>query len=785
MIDSRPVDDLSAVEAEAELERLCDLVAAADRAYYQADAPTMTDADYDRHRRRLEAIEARFPDLIRADSPSHRVGAAPSSGFGKVEHLAAMLSLDNLFSPADVEDFIARIRRFLALKETSDLAFTAEPKIDGLSCSLTYQAGALVRAATRGDGRVGEDVTANIRTLADIPRRLEGGDVPGLIEVRGEVFMSHVDFDSLNRSETAAGRKPFANPRNAAAGSLRQLDPETTRARPLRFFAYAWGYADRPFCTTQMDALAAFARWGLPVSGETRRVASLEDMLTVYAAIRDRRAALGYDIDGVVYKVDRVDFQERLGFVSRSPRWAAAHKFPAEQALTEVLSIDIQVGRTGKLAPVARLRPVTVGGVVVSNATLHNEDEIARKDVRVGDWVIVQRAGDVIPQIVSVALDRRPGGTAPYVFPQTCPACGAGAVRASRGGGVDVDRRCTGGLTCPAQAVERLKHFVSRRSFDIEGLGARQIELFHQAGVLSGPQDIFHLETRISEKGLPPLAGWEGFGELSAGKLLAAIAKARRQPFARFVNALGIRHIGETASLLLSRHFVTIADFVALMRTAAGERPTDAYRRLRETPRLGEAGLEALLQAAPHLPPDPPVEDLAAAIAALRLKTVNRAVCASLAARYDNWERFSEAVRAAAEGRPGDAYSAIATIDGLGEVAAEALFEFLSEPHNQVMVKALLDVVTVEDADIPEGQGAVVGKTVVFTGALELMTRDEAKAQAQKAGAKVASSVSKKTDLVVAGPGAGSKLDDARRLGVRVVTEAEWLALSGAGGSAG
>ncbi len=786
MSDTTPVPKLKKAEAAAEWTRLAEAIRAADRAYYQSDAPHLTDAEYDKLRLRLGEIEARFPELRTADSPTQNVGAALTSGFAKIEHLKPMLSLDNMFEDQEVGEFLIRVRRFLALKPDEPVGVTAEPKIDGLSCSLLYEDGRLVRAATRGDGRVGEDVTANVRTLDDVPDKLKGKSWPARIEVRGEIYMSHADFAELNKREAAAERKTFANPRNAAAGSLRQLDPEITRIRPLRFFAYAWGDVSEPFADTQWGAVQAFRKWGFAVNPEMKLAHNAEGLLKVYHAIEAKRASLGYDIDGVVYKIDRLDWQARLGFVSRSPRWASAHKFPAEQAMTQLLGIDIQVGRTGKLAPVARLQPVTVGGVVVSNATLHNEDEIARLGVQIGDWVIVQRAGDVIPQIVRVVLERRPKDAHAFKFPHTCPACGSAAERGGSAGEEDVDRRCTGGLICPAQAVERLKHFVSRRAFDIEGLGQKQIELFHGEGVVTAPQHIFSLQARIVEVGKPPLEDWEGFGETSAKNLFDAIEKSATQPFARFLNALGVRHVGETSAQLIAKHFGSFKSLQQAMSRAESERPNDAFRRLESIERLGPAARAALLDAAgalpkaPHLSLDDRLEGSLIAFAGAAKLKLNKAVLAALAATYGDWSSFRSELVAASKGRPGEGFAAIASIDGLGEVAAEALLDFFAEPHNREMLAALLKKVTVEDFETADTSGSLVAeKTVVFTGALEKMTRDEAKAQAQALGAKVASSVSSKTDYVVAGPGAGSKLADAEKLGVKVLSEDEWLKLIG------
>ena len=776
-----PVADLTKAAAKKELAKLAEAIRAADAAYYQEDAPHMSDADYDALRQRLNAIEAQFPELKQADSPSDAVGASPVQGFGKITHLKPMLSLDNLFSEEDAADFIARVRRFLNLKDSEEVVVTAEPKIDGLSISLLYENGELTRAATRGDGAVGEDVTANIRTLKDVPHKLKGKGHPAQIEVRGEIYMTMKDFEAFQEAETEAGRKRPANPRNAAAGSLRQKDASVTASRPLRFFAYTWGFVSEPFATTQMEAVERFAAWGLPVNPEMKRAVGVEDMLAVYRSIESRRASLGYDIDGVVYKVDRIDWQERLGFVSRSPRWAAAHKFPAQQAMTQLLGIDIQVGRTGKLAPVARLEPVTVGGVSVSNATLHNEDEIARLGVMINDWVIIQRAGDVIPQIVRVVEEKRPKDAKKYRFPQTCPFCGSEAVRGGGDGGEEVDRRCTGGLICPAQAVERLKHFVSRRAFDIEGLGAKQIEEFFEAGVIIAPQHIFMLDERIAKAGKPPLEEWEGYGETSAARLRDAIAKASTQPLDRFINALGIRHIGETNALLLARHFGT---FEALQETATRgveQRANDAYRRLEALEGIGPGARDKLLDAAPGLPAkllaslDTSLEGELSSIAGL-----NKTARAALAHAYGDWKTFRDEVQSAAEGRPGEDLIALAAINGFGEVAAEALVDFFAEKHNRDVVDELARRVQVTPYKLADTSGSkVAGLTVVFTGSLEKMTRDEAKEQAIGLGAKVSGSVSKKTDLVVAGPGAGSKLADAEKHGVKVLSEDEWLKLIG------
>jgi len=694
----RPVAELSREEAVAELERLAGEIAEHDRRYYQEDAPSVSDAEYDGLRQRNAAIEAAFPDLVRPDSPSLRVGAAPSEKFAKVRHRVPMLSLDNAFDEADVEGFVERIRRFLKIDADTEVAFTAEPKIDGLSASLRYENGVLVQAATRGDGEEGEDITANIRTIGEIPHRLKGKGFGDVFEVRGEVYMSHADFEALNGRQEADGKPLFANPRNAAAGSLRQLDPRVTASRPLRFFAYAWGETDGLPAETQWGVYEAFGTWGLPTNPLMRRVGSVAEIMDFYRHVEESRASLGYDIDGVVYKVDRLDWQTRLGFVSRSPRWAIAHKFPAEKATTVLEDIEIQVGRTGALTPVAKLKPVTVGGVVVSNATLHNEDEIARKDVRIGDTVIVQRAGDVIPQILGAVMEKRPKDAVPYEFPTQCPVCGSHAVREinPRTGKEDVVRRCTGSLVCPAQAVEKLIHFVSRNAFDIEGLGAKQVTAFFEDGLIRTPADIFTLKAR-DEQNLKKLKDREGWGSTSVRNLFEAIDERRNIDLNRFIFALGIRHIGETTAKLLARH-------------------------------------------------------------------------------YGTFEAFRAAVDAASEGSESEAFQDLLSIDGIGITVAEALVEFFAEPRNGEVIDALLEGVTPKEAEQPQGvESPVTGKTVVFTGSLERFTRDEAKAMAERLGAKVASSVSSKTDLVVAGPGAGSKLKKATELGIEVIDEDTWL----------
>lgn len=700
---TEPVDDLSADEASAELERLAAEISRHDQLYYQSDAPTISDADYDALRRRNDAIESRFPGLVRPDSPSRRVGASPAQGFGKVRHAVPMLSLGNAFDDQDVEDFVQRVRRFLGIAAGDALAVTAEPKIDGLSISIRYENGRFVQAATRGDGVEGENVTANVQTLRDVPRQLKGSRVPDVIDVRGEIYLGHEDFRKLNEEQAKANAKVFANPRNAAAGSLRQLDSRITASRPLRFFAYAWGEATPLPADTQFGVCEAFAKWGLPVNPLMRVCQTTEELIAYYREITLKRAGLGYDIDGVVYKVNRLDFQERLGFVSRAPRWAIAHKFAAEQATTILRDIEIQVGRTGALTPVAKLQPVTVGGVVVANATLHNEDEIARKDIRVGDTVIVQRAGDVIPQVVSVVLEKRPKDSEPYVFPQVCPVCDSHAVREvdEKTGTADVVRRCTGGLICSAQAKERLKHFVSRDALDIEGLGDEKIELFFEDGRIRQPVDIFTLAER-DKTSLKRLKDQKGLGAKSVEKLFAAIDARRRVGLDRFIYALGIRHIGETTARDLAKAFGSLGAFRAAVAAAiAGGRESEAYRDIDD-------------------------------------------------------------------------------IEGIGEVVVDALIDFFSEPHNIEAVDNLLGEIEVTPfVRAAPVASAVADKTVVFTGSLERLSRSEAKAQAERLGAKVAGSVSKKTDYVVAGADAGSKLSKARELGVTILTEDEWLALIG------
>jgi DNA ligase (NAD+) len=791
-----PTSSLTQAEAETELARLAAEIARHDELYHAREAPEITDADYDALRRRNEAIEARFPDLVRADSPSSRVGAAPAEEFTTIRHRVPMLSLGNAFEEQDVADFDGRVRRFLGLAASETVDFCAEPKIDGLSISLTYEKGHLSIAATRGDGQQGENVTANVRTIKEIPQALKGRDVPGLIEVRGEIYLGHADFAALNAAQEAAGGKIFANPRNAAAGSLRQLDSTVTASRPLRFFAYTWGEAESLPANTQHGVVAAFQRWGLPVNPLLRRCASVADLLTFYRDIEAQRATLGYDIDGVVYKIDRLDWQTRLGFVSRSPRWAVAHKFPAEKATTVLRDIEIQVGRTGSLTPVAKLEPVTVGGVVVSNATLHNEDEIARKDVRIGDTVIVQRAGDVIPQVLGAVLEKRPKGAVAYVFPRVCPVCGSAAVREGEEERVegkeaaetaDVIRRCMGGLVCPAQAKERLKHFVSRNAFDIEGLGDERIDLFHEAGRIRSPAEIFTLAARDGA-GADKLAEQKGFGQKSVDNLFAAIEARRRIGLDRFLFALGIRHIGETTARDLAKAFSTIETLRAAIEAAAKDRPGPNYLRLMGINGLGPKTAEALMQhwsskdAETRTDLFGGAEAMTFAQAIAGIKGVRAAAAEALDGAFATVGDFIETARKASAEMPGDGYRELSGLQGIGTVATAALLDFFAEPRNVAVVEALLGQVTVLPFERPAvAASAVTGKTVVFTGSLEKLSRNEAKAQAERLGAKVAGSVSKKTDYVVAGADAGSKLTKAQELGLTVLSEDEWIALVGGG----
>ena len=696
------VEALTKAQAETELARLAEVLNEANTAYHTEDAPEISDAEYDALKRRNAAIEARFPDIKRADSPSEQVGAPVAEGFGKVRHAVPMLSLANAFDAEEVTEFDARIRKYLGLGSDAPLAYTAEPKIDGLSLSLRYEKGVLVQAATRGDGAVGENVTANARTIENIPQELK--NAPDLLEVRGEVYMSHADFAALNARQAERGGKTFANPRNAAAGSLRQLDAEITRVRPLQFFAYAWGALSEPLAETQKGAIDRLTELGFSTNPLTALCDGPSDMVAHYEKIEAQRATLGYDIDGVVYKVDDLALQERLGFRSTTPRWAVAHKFAAELAWTRLEGIDIQVGRTGALSPVARLQPVTVGGVVVSNATLHNEDYIkgldskgaeirGGKDVRVGDWVQIYRAGDVIPKVADVDLSKRPSDAEAFVYPTTCPECGSDAIREPG----DAVRRCTGGLICPAQAVENLIHFVSRKAFDIDGLGAKQVEQFYHDGWIAEPADIFTLKERYGT-GVQQLKNREGWGPKSADNLFQAIEDRREIPMARLIFALGIRHVGEAASSLIALH-------------------------------------------------------------------------------YGDWDNF-EAAMAEARGLDGPAWDDLIGVDGVGSVMAGSLVSAFAQEAERASIDRLVAHLTVIPAERPDTEGSpVAGKTVVFTGTLEKMSRAEAKARAERLGAKVSGSVSGKTDILVAGLGAGSKATKAADLGVETMDEDGWLAL--------
>ena len=736
------VAELTEEGAVAELACLAATIAEANRAYHGEDAPAISDAEYDALRRRNAAIEARFPHLKRADSPSEQVGAAPTEGFGKVRHEVRMLSLANALAREEVVEFDARIRRHLGLALDAPLAYVAEPKIDGLSLSLRYEDGRLAQAATRGDGAVGEDVTANVRTMREIPHRIEGA--PALLEVRGEVYMLHADFAALNARQEAAGARPFANPRNAAAGSLRQLDPEVTASRPLRLFTYAWGALSEPLAHTQMGAIERLRAMGLPTNPLTARCGTLDEMLAHHASIEARRAELGYDIDGVVYKVDDLALQRRLGARSSTPRWAIAHKFPAQTAWTRLRAIDIRVGRTGALSPTARLDPVTVGGVVVSNATLHNEDYIAGRaadgtpirggaDVRIGDRVQMYRAGDVIPKIAGVDLSARPEGAVPFHYPETCPECGSPAPREPG----DAVRRCTGGLICPAQAAEKLIHFVSRGAFDIEGLGEKQVEALFADGWIREPADIFTLAER-QERGEIDLVGREGWGEVSAANLLRAIEARRRIPLVRLLFGLGIRHVGEAGARLLARHYGTWDALVAA---------ADAARSAAERHRAaGEAERS----------------ERAAAVAEGRRARLKDA-------RDAAWEGVEPAARVA--------WDELVGIDGVGDTMALAVVDAFAAPRERGSIERLVERLDVSPIEGPVAAGALAGRTVVFTGTLERMTRAEAKARAEAMGAKVSGSVSARTDLVVLGPGSGTKGRRAEELGIETVDEDGWLAI--------
>jgi len=772
-----PADQLTESAAREELDRLTADLARHDALYHGDDAPEISDADYDALKRRALDIEDLFPDLTSPASPSQVVGAAASSQFAPVRHGVPMLSLDNAFSAEEVTDFVARIRRFLKLPVDEVVAFVGEPKIDGLSASLRYENGRLVTGATRGDGRTGEDVTANLRTIADIPQTLSGSGWPEVMEVRGEVYAPNDAFDAFNAAAEAEGQRTYANPRNFAAGSLRQKDPAITAKRPLRFFAYAWGETSAAFAETQADALKALESWGFQVNVRSRKVEDAPGLQALYAELERDRAGLGYDIDGVVYKVDRLDWQARLGFVARTPRWAIAHKFPAQQATTVLEGIDIQVGRTGSHTPVARLHPVTVGGVVVRNATLHNADEIARLDVRLGDTVTLQRAGDVIPQILGVVDADRPDRGQPWAFPRLCVCpLKTALVKETNASGIEsVVRRCTGELACPFQRIEHLKHFCSRRAFDIEGLGEKQLGAFHERGWISQPADIFRL-ARDAEK-LDALRAEDGYGETSVGNLVAGIDARRTISLDRFIYGLGVRDIGEQTSIVLARAFETWPAFEAACLAAADGIPSEDWVRLNEAPAVSPRVVATLAEASPPAEdpwPEAPI-DQKIALAFPGLAAPARRGLATLA---DDWAGLVRLAAIARNEGPSEGLGQIAGVSGVGPVAARALALFFRETHNRAMVDGLVaEMARIEDAERPKTDTPVAGRTVVFTGALERFTRDEAKARAEALGAKVSGSVSKKTDYLVAGPGAGSKMADALKHGVTVLTEDEWLAL--------
>jgi DNA ligase (NAD+) len=703
------VTKLTNAQAKVELKRLALELEGHDKRYYQDDAPSVTDAEYDALRQRFNAIEKRFPEFVTSESPSQKVGAQPSGRFAKVRHAVPMLSLDNAFAEQDVLDFVARIRRFLKLGDDDRIGFSAEPKIDGLSMSLRYEGGELVTAATRGDGAVGEDVTANIRTLEDVPKKLRGRNLPDVCEVRGEVYMTKQAFLALNERQKAAGDTIFANPRNSAAGSLRQKDPGITASRPLGFFAYAWGEMAAMPADTQTGMIKWFERCGFTTNPLARLCHSVEELLGFHREIETRRSHLDYDIDGVVYKIDRIDWQERLGFVSRTPRWAIAHKFPAERAMTVLRDIEIQVGRTGSFTPVGKLEPVGVGGVIVQNVTLHNEDYIKGiggdgeqlregREIMINDTVVIQRAGDVIPQVVDVVLDKRPDNARSFHFPTKCPCpLHTDVVREETAAGEEGARaRCTGEFACPYQKIEHLKLFASRRAFDIDGLGEKQIEFFFEQGWVKEPADIFTLPSRNARI---KLEQFEGYGETSVRNLFAAIEGRRRIALERFIYALGMRQVGETTALALARG-------------------------------------------------------------------------------YGSWDAFHDACLKVAKGDE-EAIAEMDALDQIGDTVIASIAAYFRESHNRGIVERLTRQVIILDAEKPRSNSKVAGKIVVFTGSLEKMTRDEAKATAERLGAKASGSVSKKTDYVVAGPGAGSKLAEAKKHGVAVLTEDEWLKLIG------
>lgn len=762
---------MSAAEAAAK-KRLAVLameLKAADAQYYLDDAPVLTDAEYDALRRENMALEAEFPHLIRKDSPSKSVGAKPSGKFSKITHTVPMLSLDNAFTDDDVSDFTARIKRFLSLPEESKLEFTAEPKIDGLSAAIRYEKGKLVSGATRGDGKIGEDITANISTLDTVPKRLEGSGWPDVLEVRGEVYIDHSDFLDMNAAQEKAGKPVYKNPRNAAAGSLRQIDPSVTASRPLKLFAYTWGEVSAPFAATQMEAVEKFEAWGFAVNPDMKLHRNADEMIHHYHEIAEKRSALGYDIDGVVYKVNDLALQERLGFVSRAPRWAIAHKFPAEKAITKLEAIDIQVGRTGALTPVARLTPITVGGVEVSNATLHNEDEIARLGVKPGDLVEIQRAGDVIPQVLKV-VENRNGKV--FEFPTKCPVCKSDATRDINelSGEFDVVRRCSNGLRCPAQVIEGLKHFVSRRAFDIDGLGVQQIELFYKQRRISEPADIFRLD-------YDEIAKLEGFGVISAKNLQFAIDARREIDFEKFLYALGVRHIGQGNATVLAKHYLNWKDFREGVRLAGEHRPY--YLRLKKIKGLGPILINRLFAIEESLSDFDSLvgENFLEALNKLNVKGLNKKLADSIFRFFVTGRAFHETISGGAQKAAKLAYDELSSIDGVGLEGSGSLIDFFTSPENNSAVEKLLREVKIIDANKPSLDSPVSGKTIVFTGTFDSFSREEAKNKAQSLGAKVASSVSLKTDYLVAGAKAGSKLKKATELGIEILDDKAWLAL--------
>jgi DNA ligase (NAD+) len=804
--DKTPIDLLTKKQATAEHARLTAELKSHSDAYYVRDAPKISDAEYDALKERYKLIEARFPELLTLFSESFQVGAAPARGFKKVRHAIAMPSLDNAFAEQDVVAFVAGIRKFLMLDDDDPIAFSAEPKIDGLSMSLRYENGELITAATRGDGTEGEDVTANIRTIKEVPQQLKGKHVPKICEVRGEVYMTKADFLNLNERQKAADEPTFANPRNSAAGSLRQKDPEVTRSRPLGFFAYAWGEMSEMPADAQSGMIEWVERIGFATNPLTKICHSVDELLAFHRKIEQQRAELDYDIDGVVYKVDRLDWQERLGSISRRPRWAIAHKFQAERAITVIIDIEIQVGRTGALTPVAKLEPVGVGGVVVSNVTLHNEDYIKGidgagkelregRDIRIGDTVTIQRAGDVIPQVVDVVIDKRPKDARRYPFPQKCPVCGSHAVR-EEGQAV---RRCTGGLICAAQAVERIRHFVSRNAFDIEGFGEQYAELLFEEGLVKNPADIFKLHSRADDLKKVLFKKREAQAkarEVKTGKkrknsrpeaerafkeienLFSAIDSRREISLERFIYALGILHVGEATAKALAKHFDDVHSLLKGIAEAAKGQPGSDWIELSSLDYIGAVTRDGLLDAA-----RPDVRRRSSfdfstknPIANLRLDKRQKS---SLLKHFRSGDAVRSAAQKAWSQKPTDAYKQMADDSEIGTVATNSLIQFFLEDHNMGPVKALIGETKIKRPETITNDSPVSAKTIVFTGTLERMTRDEAKAIAERLGAKVGSAVSAKTDLLVAGPKAGSKLKDAQKHGVKVISEEEWLKLIG------